>query len=124
MVHLCPLEGGWRGEMQLLTCERVGELQELGMEVEAVGEVTVEAVAEDRGAKTFGSRRMDAKLVGATRLRAEAYAGDFHAVALLIPQNFELRNRLFAMLEVHPLPRQVVEVGAEREGNNPHRSLR
>ena len=110
--------------MQLLTCERVGELQELGMEVEAVGEVTVEAVAEDRGAKTFGSRRMDAKLVGATRLRAEAYACDFHAVALLMPEDFELRYSFLAMLEVHPLPRQVVEVGTEWEGNNPHRSLR
>ena len=95
----------------------MAELQPFGMEVKAVGGLSVEGVAYNGAVQAFGVGGMYSELVGTAGLGIEGNAGSIvFCIDYLIS-----RNRWLAVFVADHLQRAVVEVRTEGEADEAFR---
>ena len=94
----------------------MGELQILGVEIHALGTMTIERVALNGRGETFAGGAMDTKLVGAACVRHER-KHHFAAAKIrrLRTDNTPLGDGALAVLVVYHLMRTVERIGTQRE---------
>ena len=99
-------EGRRQTEVHLFLCEGMHKFYTLGVEVEAVGHVAIQAVAENGGIQSLGRCGVNAQLMGATRLWIEENAGD--VAGLFRCHDFKASHSLLTVVEIHLLLRHIV----------------
>ena len=105
--------------LQALTGNGVPELQPFGMEVEAVGGLSVERVAYDGAVQAFGVGGVYTELVGTAGLGIESNTG---SIVFCIYYFIACNCRLAVFVTDH-LQGAIVEVGTEGEADEAFRFL-
>ena len=91
----------------------------LGMKVEAVRHLTIEAVAKDGGIQPFRRSGMNAQLMRAACLGIEHDARDLLTRMFLCPQYLVQRHSLLPAFMINLLPWKVVYIRGERQRDSP-----